>query len=210
MVLSLLEAEAYGQLSDNGHEKLAAAEANVDRLIGLVNGLLDLEKMESGKLDLDCEPCPVSLIIKAALGAVSGFAEQQGVRLEVPASIGSGGDYVVHADKDRIVQVVINLISNAVKFSPKGGLVSLRVTPSGDFVRLSIVDQGRGIPPNMRDAIFDRFKQVEVADAKIKGGSGLGLAICKAIVERHGGVIGVDSIEGQGSTFWFTLPKNVV
>ncbi|MBU6451072.1 MAG: cell wall metabolism sensor histidine kinase WalK [Cyanobacteria bacterium REEB67] len=213
MVLSLLDAEAYGQLSDNGHEKLAAAEANVDRLIGLVNGLLDLEKMESGKLELLCEPCPVASIVKAAIGAVSGFAEQQGVRLEGPSSstlCDRHGDLIVYADKDRIVQVVINLISNAVKFAPNGSTVALLAERDKGFARLAIVDQGRGIPADMLEAVFDRFQQVEVGDARVKGGSGLGLAICKAIVERHGGRIGVESVEGRGSTFWFTLPENVV
>lgn len=209
MVLSLLAAEAYGQINDNGHEKLEAAEANVERLIGLVNGLLDLEKMESGKLELNRDACALSSIIKPSLTAVAGFAEQQGVKLRAP-SFGEMGDPQVFADKDRMVQVVINLMSNAVKFSPKGGLVELAFSPEKDMIKVAIIDQGRGVPAHLRDAVFDRFKQVEADDAKVKGGSGLGLAICKAIVERHGGQIGVDSVEGQGSTFWFRLPRGVV
>lgn len=222
MVLSLLAAEAYGQLDDNGHEKLEAAEANVDRLIGLVNGLLDLEKMESGKLELVREACPLSSIVKPSLAAVAGFADQQGVKLKVPdfsrASGPSAGQAVanceidpqVFADRDRIVQVIINLMSNAVKFSPRGGTVVLAFEGEPDSVKISIIDQGRGVPAHLRDAVFDRFKQVEAADEKVKGGSGLGLAICKAIVERHGGQIGLDSVEGKGSTFWFRLPRGVV
>jgi signal transduction histidine kinase len=214
MLLGLLAAEAYGQLDDNGHEKLEAAEANVDRLIGLVNGLLDLEKMESGKLELVREACPMSAIVKPSLSAVTGFAEQQGVKLRVPdfsaASGASELDPQVFADRDRIVQVIINLMSNAVKFSPKGGTVSLAFEGEPDSVKVMIIDQGRGVPAHLREAVFDRFKQVEAADEKVKGGSGLGLAICKAIVERHGGQIGLDSVEGQGSTFWFRLPRGVV
>ncbi len=202
MVLSLLEAEAYGQLSDSGHENLEAAEANVNRLIGLVNGLLDLEKMESGKLTLQRETYKVSEILGPSLQAVRGFAEQQGVKLA--ASEQSKAE--IFADRDRLVQVLINLVSNAIKFSPKGGTVTLAVSEEDAGIRFNIIDQGRGVPEQLREAIFDRFKQVEEDDAKVKGGSGLGLAICKAIVERHGGTIGVDSQEGKGSTFWFRIP----
>lgn len=205
MVLSLLEAEAYGQLSDSGHENLEAAEANVNRLIGLVNGLLDLEKMESGKLILLRESYKVADILTPSLQAVRGFAEQQGVNLAAPAH----GNPEIFADRDRLVQVIINLVSNAIKFSPKGGTVTLAIAEEPDWIRFNIVDQGRGVPEQLREAIFDRFKQVEIDDAKVKGGSGLGLAICKAIVERHGGTIGVDSQEGRGSTFWFRIPRKI-
>lgn len=215
MVLSLLEAEAYGQLSDSGHENLEAAEGNVNRLIALVNGLLDLEKMESGKLVLQRESYRVNDIITPSMQAVKGFAEQQGVRLQ--AAVADAG-FDIFVDRDRLVQVVINLISNAIKFSPKGGSVTLSVTKSDgntqnsvskSWVTFAVSDQGRGVPEHLRAAIFDRFKQVEADDAKVKGGSGLGLAICKAIVERHGGIIGVDSQEGRGSTFWFKIPAEV-
>ena len=205
MVLSLLEAEAYGQLSDSGHENLEAAEANVNRLIGLVNGLLDLEKMESGKLILLRESYKVADILTPSLQAVRGFAEQQGVKLAAPAH----GNPEIFADRDRLVQVIINLVSNAIKFSPKGGTVTLAIAEEPDCIRFNIIDQGRGVPEQLREAIFDRFKQVEIDDAKVKGGSGLGLAICKAIVERHGGTIGVDSQEGRGSTFWFRIPRKI-
>jgi PAS domain S-box-containing protein len=206
MVLSLLEAEAYGQISDSGHENLEAAEGNVNRLIALVNGLLDLEKMESGKLILQRESHRVSEVIAPSLQAVKGFAEQQGVKLSASRS---DADFDIFVDRDRLVQVVINLISNAIKFSPKGGLVTLSVERHGgekNWVKFAVTDQGRGVPDHLREVIFDRFKQVEADDAKVKGGSGLGLAICKAIVERHGGIIGVDSQEGRGSTFWFKIP----
>ncbi len=203
MLLSLLEAEAYGPLNENGRENVAAAEASVERLIGLVNGLLDLEKMESGKLDLLRESWHVGDVLEPSLQAVRGFAFQQGVSVVVPVH----ADIEIFADRDRLVQVLINLISNAIKFSPRGGTVDLTVAEEPRWVTFGVKDQGRGVPPEMREAIFDRFKQVEHDDARVKGGSGLGLAICKAIVERHGGLIGVDSVEGKGSNFWFKLPR---
>lgn len=202
MVLSLFAAEAYGQVSDAGHENLEAAEANIARLISLVNGLLDLEKMEDGKLELLRETVSVSDLFNHTLGALRGFAEQQGVKIEAAIS----QDAKLFADRDRMVQVLINLLSNAIKFSPKPGTVRLGAQQEESCVRFLIVDQGRGIPANMREAVFERFRQVDAADQKKQHGSGLGLAICKAIVERHGGKIGVESKDGQGSTFWFTLP----
>ena len=204
MVLSLFAAGAYGQVNENGQENLAAAEGNVARLISLVNGLLDLEKMEGGKLELLRESTPVTELISASVAALRGFAEQQGVKIES----GAVPDRDVFADRDRIVQVLVNLLANAVKFSPKPGLVRLLVLPEETSMRFLVVDQGRGIPASMREAIFERFRQVDAADQKVNSvpGSGLGLTICKAIVERHGGKIGVESLEGKGSTFWFTLP----
>ena len=204
MVLSLFAAGAYGQVNENGQENLAAAEGNVARLISLVNGLLDLEKMEGGKLELLRESTPVTELISASVAALRGFAEQQGVKIES----GAVPDRDVFADRDRIVQVLVNLLANAVKFSPKPGLVRLLVLSEETSMRFLVVDQGRGIPASMREAIFERFRQVDAADQKVNSvpGSGLGLTICKAIVERHGGKIGVESLEGKGSTFWFTLP----
>jgi signal transduction histidine kinase len=102
--------------------------------------------------------------------------------------------------------VMVNLLGNAVKFSPPGGTVEVTVEELPDVVCVKVTDQGRGIPKHMLTSVFERFKQVEVADATKKKGSGLGLAICKAIIEQHGGTIGVESEEGRGSTFWFKLP----
>lgn len=104
------------------------------------------------------------------------------------------------------MQVLVNLLSNAVKFSPRGGVVRLSAASDADWAEVRVADQGRGIPASFREAIFERFRQVEASDARQKGGSGLGLAICKAIIEQHGGSIGVESEEGRGSVFWLKLP----
>ena len=129
------------------------------------------------------------------------FSDLEGVRLEVVESA-----LRAKGDGDRLVQVLVNLISNAVKFSPRGSVVSVSAALRGPEVEFRVADQGRGVPPHMREAIFERFRQVEASDARHKGGTGLGLAICKMIVEGHGGTIGLESEEGRGSVFWFRIP----
>jgi PAS domain S-box-containing protein len=208
--LSLLSVDAYGELTTPGKESLELTEGSVTRLITLVNDLLDIEKMESGMLTLQIESCTVMSIFRRSIDAVSAIAAQKAINLQ----IGGSGRSAVKADEDRIVQVVVNLIGNAIKFSPEGSEIVLSAKDMENFVELEVRDFGRGVPSHLTQVIFDRFKQVEVGDEKEKGGSGLGLAICKAIVERHGGSIGVDTPQpeiighqGVGSRFWFRLPK---
>jgi signal transduction histidine kinase len=112
----------------------------------------------------------------------------------------------VNADGDRLVQVIVNLMSNACKFSPKGATVTVRVDEIPNWIEVKVIDRGRGIPAKFKNLLFQRFQQVEASDAKRKGGTGLGLAICKGIIEAHGGTIGVESEEGKGSVFWFRIP----
>jgi PAS domain S-box-containing protein len=199
--LTLLETGMYGELNEGGAQNLSIAESNISRLIALINDLLDIEKMESGKLQMDLRECPLSEVFDRSVGGVVGFAEQQQIKLAMGDT-----NLVALADRDRLVQVLINLISNAIKFSPKDSLVRVEAVQIDDFVEVRVADKGRGVPPEYRDVIFERFQQVKSTDATKKGGSGLGLAICKAIVEGHGGTIGVISEEGKGSTFWFRVP----
>lgn len=202
MVHSLLAAGAYGELSDDGKESVEGAQDCCDRLITLVNDLLDLERMESGRMDLSLDSVLLSEIIKPSANMVANAIKQKGIDLKLDTTI----DPTVTADKERMIQVLINLISNAVKFSPENSTLQISTEIDDSFAIIKVKDEGRGVPESMRASIFERFKQVKKSDSKDRKGSGLGLAISKAIVELHGGQIGVNSEEGKGSTFYFSLP----
>lgn len=202
--LELLSVNAYGELSGVGKESLSVTEGNISRLIAMVNDLLDIEKMESGMLQLWPDDTSIDTVIEKSMQAVEGFASQQKVKLKVCEH----QDIELVADTNRLVQVLINLLSNAIKFSPKDSTVFIAVDDTDNGARISVEDIGRGVPEAMRETIFERFKQIDRSDERQKGGSGLGLAICKAIIERHDGKIGVEGgAEGQGSRFWFWVPK---
>lgn len=202
--LALLEMGAFGELPSTVTEQAGRAEANVGRLMKLITDLLDLEKMDSGTLNVSKTSSELGEILRSTDEASRTFAESKGIRLQIePEDKGVEGE--IYVDADRIVQVLVNLISNAVKFSPPEGLVTVSHKLEGDTLEMRVSDQGRGVPAKYRDVIFERFQQVEASDAKQKGGTGLGLAICKTIVEQHNGTIAVDSEEGKGSTFWFRI-----
>lgn len=199
--LTLLNVGALGALPDQAKKVVALAERNTIRLITLINDILDIEKIESGKLDMVFDAVPIAGVLERSVEAIRSFAEQQGIKLEVKSSQAN-----VVADGDRLVQVVVNLVSNAVKFSPKGETVTIAVEEIPGTLEVRVIDHGRGIPDKYKNLLFQRFQQVEHADSRKKGGTGLGLAICKGIIEQHGGTIGVESEEGKGSTFWFRIP----
>ncbi len=197
--LGLLASGAAGPLSDQVVEIVALAERNAIRLMALIEDILDLERLETGKIDLHITDVPIASILRRAMESLAAFGAH-GVTVEAPTVSSS-----IHGDADRIVQVLVNLLSNAVKFSPPGGVVTIAVTANGKWTEFRVSDHGRGVPAVHRRAIFERFRQVDPSDAREKGGAGLGLAICKSIVEQHGGSIGVESEEGAGSAFWFRL-----
>ncbi|HYV41725.1 MAG TPA: PAS domain S-box protein [Thermoanaerobaculia bacterium] len=201
--LGLLAGGVLGELPPQAAEVIAVAERNVLRLVRLINDILDLERFDSGRLEMNLETVPLDSVFARSLEAVRPFADQEGVTLETSPAAAQ-----ICADGDRLVQVLVNLLSNAVKFSPRGSAVRLSASQEDGWSQVRVRDQGRGIPASLREAIFERFRQVEASDARQKGGSGLGLAICKAIIEQHGGSIGVESEEGKGSVFWFRLPDS--
>jgi len=197
--LGLLASGAAGPLSDHVIEVVALAERNAIRLMALIEDILDLERLETGKVELQMTRVPIASILRRAIESLAAFSAQ-GVSVEAPTVSSS-----IDGDADRIVQVLVNLLSNAVKFSAPGGVVTIAVTADGKWTEFRVIDHGRGVPAAHQRAIFERFRQVDPSDAREKGGAGLGLAICKSIVEQHGGTIGVESEEGAGSAFWFRL-----
>lgn len=204
--LALLEMGAFGDLPKQVTEQAGRAEANVSRLMKLISDLLDLEKMDSGTLNVSKAKCELGEILRAVDEASRTFADSKGIKLEIESVIGKE-DAEIYADADRLVQVLVNLISNAVKFSPPDGTVKVTHKLDDETLEMRVSDQGRGVPAKYKELIFERFQQVEASDAKQKGGTGLGLAICKTIVEMHDGAIAVDSEEGKGSTFWFRIKR---
>ena len=178
---------------------------NADRLVRLTNDLLDVERLESGTTPMHAVPVSSRSLIRSALETMRHAADEAGVSLE-DASPAADTAPSVRADVDRVHQVLVNLIGNAIKFSPRGSAVTVDAACDGAEVRFRVCDRGRGIPADKLATIFDRFAQVHAADAREQQGAGLGLAISRAIVRQHGGRIWAESVEGAGSAFIFTLP----
>ncbi len=201
MSVGLLQERAAAKLSARERELLDAAAEDVDRLKALVGDLLDLSKIEAGRIELDLAPVPVGALIGRAVEPMRLQADEAGVALssEVPTGLPP-----VLADPTRVTWVVTNLVSNALRYTDRGGHITVSASRAGDRVAVSVADDGEGIPYAMQGRIFDKFVQVE--GARAVGGSGLGLAISKEIVRAHGGSIGVESAPGEGATFTFTLP----
>jgi PAS domain S-box-containing protein len=201
--LNLLEAGVVDPVSEKIQKRLAGADKNVSYVIELINSLLDIERLNAGELQLELSEFVVDDVLIRAVDTVKPLAERGKVKVRFTRSQET---LRVCADERRVLQVSINLLSNAVKFSPPESTITVSIAPEGEFCKVAVADQGRGIPKEALDKIFDRFRQVEQADASVKGGSGLGLAICKAIVNEHGGELTVRSEVGRGSTFEFSLP----
>jgi signal transduction histidine kinase len=177
---------------------------NTDHVIKILIDFLDYSKMEAGQIELDCEQASLKAVAEDAILSQLGVAQKKDVTLELDAE----EDVSVNIDKKRIFQVITNLVSNAVKFSPEGGLVKVGIAPVNHSVHVSVEDHGEGIAPQYHQAIFEKFYQVTDQDKTNihKGSSGIGLAICKGLVQAHGGHIWVESEQGKGSRFVFTIP----
>ncbi len=197
--LTLLSAGALGDISDEARKTVIVAEREVVRLRGLVNDLLDIAKIESGTMDINFEDIQLKDVISQSADSVRPTAADRQIIIECADT-----DTIAYADGNRLVQVLVNFLSNAVKYSPDGGTVRVhsQSTPEWDEVRVD--DNGPGIAPEYLELIFHRFGQAKGENQK--EGTGLGLAIAKTIIEQHGGTLGVDSKVGEGSSFWFRLP----
>ncbi|MEM6291616.1 MAG: ATP-binding protein [Myxococcota bacterium] len=205
--LGLLEGGVAGELPAKARDLTRIARTNTDRLIRLINDILDIEKMESGQLELRRSVVDLGELAHTVVRELAPLAGQAGVTLQVEVTAPDAAN----ADRDRVHQVITNLVSNAVKFSPEGGDVTLRVEAvSGGRCRFSVKDQGPGIAPRDLHRLFKKFSQLDASTRRTKMGSGLGLVISKSIVDAHGGRIWVDSQVGTGSTFAFEIPRAAV
>jgi len=204
--LGLMEGGKAGEFSPKAARLIKIAREECDRLIRLINDILDIRKIEAGKLLLFLKDEKVAEIVKATVDGIKAMADEAQVSLTVEEI---DSEMTVSCDRDRLVQVLTNLIGNAIKFSPPGESVAVLAQAverdGAHFVRFSIRDSGPGISDLEREKLFQLFQQLDSSDSRPKGGTGLGLAISKALVEQHGGTIGVESSVGNGSIFWFEL-----
>jgi two-component system, sensor histidine kinase and response regulator len=200
--LGLLEAGKGGALTPRATQLVKIGREEADRLVRLINDILDLRKIEAGMLELKFEKLAVSELIDASIGSLKSMASTSRVEF-VNASTSKE---FINGDRDRMTQVLVNLLSNAVKFSPEDGVVTVSTEPAGKKIRFCITDKGIGIPEDQISKLFNSFQQIDSSDSRAKGGTGLGLAISKTIVEQHGGEIGLTTKSGEGSTFWFEMP----
>ena len=203
--LGLLSSGILGEVNDKAASLLRIALTNSDRLVRLINDILDLERIQSGREPLAFRPIQLSDVVRQAIGDMQPVAEAAGVQL-----IHDTTKAEIDADPDRILQVLTNLLSNAVKFSPPNSTVSIMLRPGVTGVTLSVIDHGRGIPADKLEAVFGRFQQVDASDSRQKGGSGLGLAICRTILLQHSGRIWAERNPVRGSTFRVFLPYHPV
>jgi NtrC-family two-component system sensor histidine kinase KinB len=202
MSIDLLHESAIKKLSKKEKELISAATEEIERLKALVNDLLDLSKIEAGKMEMDIQKISVNQAFDRVLSVMEAQAEEKGIHLTSDLSKGLPN---VKADISKVTWVLINLVSNALRYTEKGGTINLSAKQVGDMVHISVRDNGKGIPIEYQTKIFEKFVKIK-GDTESKG-SGLGLSICKEIVKAHGGTIWVDSAPGKGSEFTFTLPK---
>ncbi len=204
--LGLLAGGALTTRPEKSQQMLDIAISNTDRLVRLVNDILDLERIGSGKAELQLAMCSVEDLFRRAVTAQQARTPRPNIRIFYAAN-----GVTVSADPDRILQALNNLISNAIKFSPPGSEIHLTAKNLDDNEALiEIEDQGRGIPAEKLENIFDRFQQGDASDSRAKGGTGLGLAICRSIITQHGGRIWATSTPGNGTNVHFTLPRKPI
>jgi PAS domain S-box-containing protein len=202
--LGLLAGGVAGALPERAGVLLDIAAKNSERLVRLINDILDIEKIESGEMGFRLIPQDLMLLVEQAVESNQTYGQPYGIALRIVESV-SG--VRVRADADRIQQVLTNLLSNAVKFSPREGVVEVGVMAGRGRALIRVSDHGKGIPPGFRSRIFEKFAQADATSTRQQGGTGLGLTISKAIVERHGGRIWFETVEDEGTTFFVELPE---
>ena len=201
--LGLIRTGATGDVPDKLKKMLDIAYNNSDRLIRLINDILDVEKIEAGKMEFKLESLDLGLMLDEVLDANRGYGDEHNVRFVLTNDTKGA---LVSGDQGRLMQVMANLLSNAAKFSPEGSSVDIMLSADNAGFRVAVRDHGPGIADDFKDKIFSKFSQADSSDTRSMGGTGLGLNITKAIVEHHGGEIGFESKIDEGSTFYFTLP----
>lgn len=200
LTLGLLTKFAMDDIPQEYREQVLGAETSIKSLISLINDLLDLEKMEAGRLQLNMEEVMIQDLFERAILVLRNLAFERNIKISYDPS-----ELEFKADGNRLEQVLINLISNAIKFSDDNSSIHMQATEVGRMIEVRVIDQGRGVPEESKAHVFERFHQLKKSDSE--RGTGLGLAICKLIVESHDGVIGVRTpANGKGSDFWFKIP----
>lgn len=200
--LRLIEGGLAGQVSEKVNRLVTIARHESDRLIRLINDILDIRKLEAGRLELKLGERKVEDLVAGAFAATQGMAQEAKVELKQEILY----DGTLKCDQDRVIQILTNFLSNAIKYSPEGESVILDVERRNDMIRFSVSDRGPGIPESEQHKLWGKFTQLDSSDTRQKGGTGLGLAITKGLAEQHGGTVGFASAVGQGSTFWAELP----
>jgi len=199
--LGLLAGGVVGALPSEASSMIDVALTNTERLVRLVNDILDLERIDAGRFALTLADVSAREIVERSVAVVQATADEQGVAIDVV-----GGDTRVRVDAERIARVLVNLLGNAIKFSDPGTRVTITITALNPGCAIAVADRGRGIPEDQLEVIFERFRQVDASDQREKDGTGLGLAIARRIVERHDGRIWAENREGGGSVVRFTVP----
>jgi signal transduction histidine kinase len=200
MAIHLCIEQTAGPLTDRQADLLYAAREDCDRLQSMVDELLDLARIQGGRVELQRKPTPPEALVQAAVDAYGGAAEER--QLAIEPRVLPGLDAVL-VDRERVQLVLSNLLSNALRHAPAGSTITVGARADDGRVRLEVTDRGPGVPPEYRQSVFEKFFRVP---GTASSGAGIGLSIAKKIVEAHGGEIGVESAPGQGCTFWFTVP----
>lgn len=205
--LGLINSGVMGDLNPEVLSLMKIAEGETDRLIRLINDILDMAKIEAGRLPLKQAWFKLSDLLKDCQSGMHGLAETSKVSIDIDCE----AQYRAYGDRDRLQQVLTNFLSNALKFSPTGSSVRIMaIVNQANELQIEVVDQGRGISPEDQAQLFQKFRQATNSESPLVKGTGLGLAISKALIEQHGGQVGVRSNPGQGSTFYFSIPRFAV